>query len=244
MNPIGPTKPRTEIEPAKRCTMRWAVSHDAWAMEREVGGVFRVDDGSLAHAIAVFATAREKPGAEVTDQPVLTKSAQALRTEVERRMREAIRAELGEGLEVRFEWHPIQSSIGYVTAHGERPARHPSCAELAGDLGEPALRPQGRQVKARVGDTVKLRALFWDGPPPQAGDMLETATGRLYLIHSTSFEARRSSSSSFSITAIVLPRDCARPPGHRVFGWTWKSRRSSSRPARAGRPRLFGRRVS
>jgi hypothetical protein len=101
----------------------------------------------------------------------------------------------------------------------------------------------------RAGDRVKLRALFWDGPPPRPGDMLKTATGRLYLIDSTTFEARRSSSSSFGITAVVMPNDgigdaAVFPTGTRIFRWTWKTRyRHKGKPGAVGPPRLFGRRV-
>jgi hypothetical protein len=113
----GPTKPSFGLEPARRVTLRWAVSHEAWALEHDVAGA-RVDGGSIAHALAVFAAAHG--GHEVDDREVLTKSAEALRAKVERA---EVEREIGAGATVRFEWHEIQSSIGYVTAHGERAAR-------------------------------------------------------------------------------------------------------------------------
>lgn len=116
----GPTKPSFELEPARRVTLRWAVSHEAWTLEHDVAGA-RVDGGSIAHALAVFAAAHG--GHEVDDREVLTKSAEALRAKVEQLMRAEVEREIGDGATVRFEWHEIQSSIGYVTAHGERAAR-------------------------------------------------------------------------------------------------------------------------
>jgi hypothetical protein len=86
------------------------------------------------------------------------------------------------------------------------------------------MRMPPRRVPKLVGDRVRLRALWWDGPLPRAGDMLETSTGRRYLIQQVG-----STAPSFTLHCVVVPDDCALPPGHKLFRWTW-TRKALRRP--------------
>ncbi len=61
----------------------------------------------------------------------------------------------------------------------------------------------------------RLRVTWWDGPEPEAGDELETRTGRRYLI--VRVLAR-------SLDCLVVPRDAPAAAG-RVFRWEWTRRR-------------------
>lgn len=68
-------------------------------------------------------------------------------------------------------------------------------------------------------DQVKLRVLFWRGPPAVEGDELHTARGRRYLILSCTEK---------QITALVLPKDEPLTEG-RVFRWEWGKRNKGPR---------------
>lgn len=39
--------------------------------------------------------------------------------------------------------------------------------------------------RAKIGDVVRLRRNYWDGPEPKGGDVLKTKTGRRYLYKAT-----------------------------------------------------------
>lgn len=84
------------------------------------------------------------------------------------------------------------------------------------------LPPRGAK---RVGDEVRLRALWWDGPAARVGDLLRTSTGRCYLI--VEIGVPRPPGVSFSIRAMVMPEQHAAPEGCSEFRWTWtrKARR-------------------
>lgn len=77
-----------------------------------------------------------------------------------------------------------------------------------------------------VGDEVKLRALWWEGPMPEHGDRLRTSTGRQYLIERIG--KRRPPGVSFTLTCRVLPDGYAHSAGV-VFAWTW-TRKALRRP--------------
>lgn len=70
------------------------------------------------------------------------------------------------------------------------------------------------------GDQTKLRVLWWDGEPPNAGDQLVTSTGRRYYI----MDVRGS-----ALVCIVLSKDD--PVSGRVFEWTWGRRERRLKPA-------------
>lgn len=88
-----------------------------------------------------------------------------------------------------------------------------------------------------VGDEVKLRALWWDGPLPIPGDMLETSTGRRYLID---LVGKQRPTLAFTLRARVVPSDLAVPFGHRLFRWTW-TRKTTRRPKAFGATTRNGR---
>jgi hypothetical protein len=69
-----------------------------------------------------------------------------------------------------------------------------------------------------------LNVLWWHGDVPEVGDVLETSTGRRYLIQR--FRLSRPSNGHTTIRAfetVVLPKD-EKIAGARVFPWTWGSR--------------------
>lgn len=71
----------------------------------------------------------------------------------------------------------------------------------------------------RVGDPVKLRLVEWDGEFPVPGDVLQTLTGRSYLILSLSRRAPPA-----GVHALVIdPAEIT--PAHRVHGFYWIGRR-------------------
>lgn len=83
-----------------------------------------------------------------------------------------------------------------------------------------------------VGDEVRLRALWWEGPLPDPGDLMQTSTGRRYLIQQI---GPRGSGRAFTLRCIIVASDCALPPGHKLFRWTWT--RKSTRLPKAFRRR-------
>lgn len=113
--------------PEQRRKLRWSVSSEAWALEVDVAGA-RVAHGTIAHALAVFA----HRGDEITDRWVLTKRAESMRRHTENLMRAEMIEKLGDGVEVTFEWHPIDSSIGTVTATGVVAAHYVDAATPGG----------------------------------------------------------------------------------------------------------------
>ena len=69
-------------------------------------------------------------------------------------------------------------------------------------------------LERRVGEQVRLRRLWWDGPEPTAGDELRTRSGRRYLV----CEVRGK-----TIVCRVLPLDAEQLAG-RVWHWEWANR--------------------
>lgn len=89
----------------------------------------------------------------------------------------------------------------------------------------------------RIGDEVKLRALWWDGPQPTPGDLLGTSTGRVYLVE---LVGKRRPSGSFSIRCRVAPPDAPIAFGHALWRWTW-TRKTTRRPKAFGATTRTGR---
>lgn len=83
-----------------------------------------------------------------------------------------------------------------------------------------------------VGDEVKLRALWWEGPLPEEGDRLRTSTGRQYLIVRI---GKQRPTGAFTLVCRVLPEGYAHNAGT-SFAWTW-TRKQHRRP-RAWRKEL------
>lgn len=62
-------------------------------------------------------------------------------------------------------------------------------------------------------DRTKLSVLFWEGQPAQAGDGLETTTGRRYLIIAVRGRI---------LECLVLPK--GEPAPGTIFQWRWAKR--------------------
>lgn len=86
----------------------------------------------------------------------------------------------------------------------------------------------------RAWDQAVLTVLWWHGPDPAVGDVLETSTGRRYLIQR--FRLSRPVKGKTKIRAfeiVVLPKDLPLIKGTKVHRWVWGKRT----------PRELGRRV-
>lgn len=82
----------------------------------------------------------------------------------------------------------------------------------------------------RAWDKAVLTVLWWHGPDPEIGDVLETSTGRRYLVQR--FRLSRPVKGRTKIRAfetVVLPKDDRLPKGTRVFKWQWGKRTRSLR---------------
>ena len=87
----------------------------------------------------------------------------------------------------------------------------------------------------RAWDLAVLSVLWWGGPDPSIGDVLQTSTGRRYQI--TRFRLSRPVRGVTTIRAfetVVLPKDAKLEPWQKVHGWQWGKR---------SRRRVDGRRV-
>lgn len=80
----------------------------------------------------------------------------------------------------------------------------------------------------QVGEEVTLRATYWHGLPPKAGDGLVTPTGRRYLISRVSVHFERNRRGSLQVIVLPVGRSLSRIAG-RWHSWWWNSRRSRSR---------------
>lgn len=81
----------------------------------------------------------------------------------------------------------------------------------------------------RAWDPAVLTVLFWEGPDPAIGDVLETRTGRRYQI--TRFrlsrpfkENGRTRTKIKAFETVVLPKDAKIEPQQTVHGWQWGKR--------------------
>lgn len=95
----------------------------------------------------------------------------------------------------------------------------------------------GGGLRKRVGDEVRLRALWWDGDLPTPGDLLETSTGRVYLIERV---GKQRPTGSFTLHCRVAPSDAPIAFGHALWRWTW-TRKTTRRPKAFGATPTTGR---
>ena len=89
----------------------------------------------------------------------------------------------------------------------------------------------------RAWDPTTLTVNFWNGPDPEAGDGLETSTGRRYLIVRLKYGRWTRTAQGETVThrrgplraleCIVLPRD-ERIDGT-IFRWEWSQRTRTQR---------------
>ena len=88
----------------------------------------------------------------------------------------------------------------------------------------------------RAWDQAVLTVLWWSGPDPEIGDVLETSTGRRYQI--TRFRLSRPFKQNGQLRTkvrafetVVLPKGEPLERGQKVFRWEWgkRSRRTGRR---------------
>lgn len=82
----------------------------------------------------------------------------------------------------------------------------------------------------RAWDPAVLPVLWWHGRQPEVGDVLQTSTGRRYLIQR--FRLSRPVNGQTRIRAfetVVLPKDEPLQKGTKVFMWAWGKRTSHQR---------------
>lgn len=98
---------------------------------------------------------------------------------------------------------------------------------------------RGTNRAKRVGDLVQLRALWWTALwPPTAGDLLETSTGRRYLIAGVTCPVA-SRGSRYTMRCCVLPAGYVPPPTAKTFRWSW-ARRTRTAPKSFNRSTTLG----
>ena len=92
------------------------------------------------------------------------------------------------------------------------------------------LRRDKRMSMKRAWDPAVLTVLWWSGQDPNVGDVLETSTGRRYLI--TRFRLSRPVNGKTKVRAfetVVLPKDEPLDRGAKVHRWEW-GKRTRRRP--------------
>lgn len=100
----------------------------------------------------------------------------------------------------------------------------------------------------RAWDPAVLTVLWWHGEEPRVGDVLETSTGRRYLIQrcrlSRPFKERGKIRTKIrAFETVVLPKGVPLERGEKVFRWEWGKRQRSTKLRLIARPERFVPRV-
>lgn len=98
----------------------------------------------------------------------------------------------------------------------------------------------GHRLRARCflpksyGERVRLRVLWWEYPVrPREGDVLETSTGRLYLVVEVHGPQPSEAVRPWTLTCYVIPPNYVAPKGATVYRWSWARRARTKPPPRA-----------